>query len=120
MEIDNPFKRCPCCFQAWQTRDDFLKDTALKLNGYKADFEKLEYGLFFFTHLQPECNSTLALEVSDFIDLYKGERYLPRRTGETECPGFCLDKNQLERCDAICECAFVREILQVIRSREIA
>jgi hypothetical protein len=88
------------------------------LNGYQADFEKLEYGLFFFTHHHPDCNSTLAIEVVDFWDLYKGPRYLQRRTGAAECPGYCLDKNQLARCDALCECAFVRDLVQVIKHKK--
>jgi hypothetical protein len=116
---EKPFKQCPCCFQTWLTRDAFLSDKSLSLNGYKADLEKLEYGLFFFTHLDPSCNSTMAIEVSDFIDLYRGARYTERRTGEQDCPGYCLDKNQLERCNVFCECAFVREIIQIIKKRPL-
>jgi len=113
---EKPFKQCPCCFETWPTRESFLSDNNLDLNGYKADFEKLEYGLFFFTHLQTNCNSTMALEVSDFIDLYQGPRYPKRRTAEAECPGYCLDRDQLDRCNAFCECAFVREIIQLLKA----
>lgn len=110
-----PFKRCPGCFHVWETRKRFLSDNRLVLNGYKADFERLEYGLFFFTHMRDNCCSTLAIEVVDFLDMYHGEIHPQRRTGEVDCPGYCLDKNQLERCEAICECAFVREIMHQIR-----
>ena len=113
----NPFKTCPHCFQIWPTRDDFISDSQLELNGYKADFEKLEYGLFFFTHQKSGCHSTMAIEVVDFKDLYSGEIYTERKTGSEECPRYCLDKEQLDRCDAICECAFVREIIQIIRNK---
>ena len=112
------FKHCPCCFQNWSTRNAFLSDPSVTLNGYQADFEKLEYGLFFFTHHQTGCNSTLAIEVIDFLDLHKGPRYLQRQTGEADCPGYCLEKNQLDRCDAICECAFVRDIIQLIKHKK--
>lgn len=117
MNTSQAFKKCPGCDGVWQTRDAFLNDQALSLNGYKADFECLEYGLFFFTHMTPGCRSTLAIEVLDFLDMYSGEIHPERRTGEADCPGYCMDKDQLERCDAICECAFVREIMQHIKQR---
>ena len=117
MSTTELFKQCPGCFQAWTSRTDFLQDSQLELNGYKADFERLDYGLFFFTHHKSDCFSTMAIEVVDFKDLYAGEIYTERRTGEEECPGYCLDKDQLERCDALCECAFVREIMQIIKDR---
>lgn len=115
MPSNTPFKRCPSCFHEWETRKAFIKDVTLDLNGYKSDFERLEYGLFFFTHKQKECFSTMAIEVVDFLDMYPNERHAQRRTGEEDCPGYCLDKNELDRCEAICECAFVREIMHQIR-----
>ena len=48
MDGESAFKKCPCCFTIWDSKDDFLSDSSLELNGYKADFQKLEYGLFFF------------------------------------------------------------------------
>ena len=59
MQPRTPFKRCPCCFDLWPTRDRFLDDPDVELNGYKADFEQLEYGLFFFIHLKLDCWSTM-------------------------------------------------------------
>ena len=117
MTNPSPFKKCPMCGQEWVTREQFLNDRDLRINGYTADFEELPYGLFYFTHEKIDCRSTLALYASDFFDLYTGRRYLDRRTGKDDCPGYCLDKNQLNRCDAICECAFVREIVHMINTR---
>jgi hypothetical protein len=114
-----PFKTCPSCSQIWQTRDEFVLDTQLELNGYKADFEKLEYGLFFFTHHQNGCFSTMAIEVLDFKDMFSGKPYPERKTDSEECPGYCRDKEQLERCDNICECAFVREIMNMLRDKDL-
>lgn len=105
------------CQKKWQTRGDFLTDQSLELNGYQVDFEKLEYGLFYFTHQVSECRSTLAIQTHQFLDLYEGEKYSERRTEEEDCPGYCLERNELERCEALCECAFVREIIQIIRGR---
>lgn len=115
MSPRTPFKRCMNCLELWSSRDDFLSDPNLVLDGYKADFECLEYGLFFFTHMKPVCFSTMALEVADFMDVYQGPRHSERNTGQPGCPGYCLDKAQLQRCEARCECAFVREIIQVIK-----
>lgn len=113
-----PFKVCPNCADAWLTRDDFIQDRQLELNGYKPDFEKLEYGLFFFTHKKENCFSTMVIEVVDFRDLYSGEVCSDRETGGENCPGLCLDVKQLGRCDAACECAFVREIMQIIKGEK--
>jgi hypothetical protein len=112
------FKTCPSCKTVWASQEKFISDAGLKLNGYKADFEKLEYGLFFFTHTVPSCQSTMVIEVSDFLNLYTGPRYTERKTDTEECPGYCKDKEQLSRCEALCECAFVREICNIIREKQ--
>ena len=118
MADETIFKTCPMCLTEWKTRDDFLDDKSLELNGYKADFEKLEWGLFFFTHKKEDCLSTMTIEAKDFLSLYSGKKYTERSTGEEDCPGYCLDENQLNRCDALCECAFNREVIQIIKERQ--
>ena len=115
MDNNDAFKKCPGCFKAWRSREDFLADGALELNGYKADFKELEYGLFFFTHKADGCYSTMALEVKDFQGLYTGTIYPERKTASEECPRYCMKEKQLNRCAARCECAFAREIIQIIR-----
>ena len=40
-----------------------------------SDFQKLEYGLFFFTPNIDNCCYTMALEAMDFIDLYSRNIY---------------------------------------------
>jgi hypothetical protein len=96
----------------------FLADKELKIIGYKADFEKLEYGLFFFNHLVEGCKSTITIPVYKFLELYKGKLYKERKTGTVECPGYCRKKEQLDRCDALCECAYVREIINIVEAHE--
>ena len=115
---DQIFKKCNGCSEVWITQEQFISDKQLGLNGYKANFEKLESGLYFFTHRKPGCYSTMALEVNNFLNLYTGPIYLERKTGSEECPKYCLDKYQLDRCDVSCECAFIREIIQIIKSRK--
>jgi hypothetical protein len=60
----------------------------------------------------------MALEAQDFLSLYSGKKYTERRTGMEECPGYCHDVKQLNRCDALCECAFNREVIQIIKERQ--
>ena len=110
------FKKCPCCGEIWKSRDDFIRDTSLYFNGYMADFLVLEKGLFYFTHLVEGCRSTLVAPAGQFLDLYSGERYTPNNVGKDDCPGYCLENGPLQRCDAVCEYAFVREVIQVILS----
>lgn len=117
MGEEEPFKICPGCFAVWSSREEFLADPSLRLNGYKADLKELEFGLFFFTHQKEPCFSTMALEVQCFRDLFTGTVYSERRTGMEDCPRYCKDQRQLERCNALYECAFAREIVHIIRSR---
>ncbi len=114
------FKICPCCFKKWTTREAFLSDHSLKLNGYKADFKDLEFGMFFFTHHIDGCHSTMALMVGDFRSLYSGEIYAEKKALSEECPRYCVNENQLSRCNAFCECAFVREIMHIIQMSQSA
>lgn len=106
------------CSMEWETSSNFLDDSLLELNGYGADFEKHEWSLFYFTHRREGCWTTHAIKAEDFFSLYSGERYTQLRVGREDCPGYCLDGKQLNRCEAFCKCAFNREIMQVIRGRQ--
>lgn len=111
------FKTCPMCNYNWQSREEFIEDPSLIINGYVPDFEKLEWSLFYFTHDVIGCGTTIAIEAEQFFTLYSGPKYSERKTGKKGCPGYCLIKDQLDRCDAFCECAFNREIIQKFRSK---
>jgi hypothetical protein len=108
-----PFKKCPMCGVSWPTREEFLQEAALELIGYQVCFEDLKQGLFLFNHA---CKGTLALPAGRFWDLYKGLIYSEHATGSAQCPEYCLHKEELAACPAQCECAFVREILQIIKN----
>ena len=115
---ETSFKKCPSCQKDWPTQDDFMSDKELQINGYTADFENLECGLFFFTHNVIGCHSTMAIEARKFFDLHHGPQYIEKRTAGEECPKYCLKKESLKRCDAECECAFVRDVIQTIREMQ--
>lgn len=107
-----PFKKCTYCDFEWESRDSFLSDPDIVLIGYQTRFRNLTDGLFYFNH---SCKGTSAISVDEFTDLYDGPVYEERKTGGKDCPGHCLYKDNLEPCPAECECAYVREVMQIIR-----
>ena len=110
---DHPaFKKCPLCSFSWETRSDFLADPHIEIIGYQACFRELTAGSFLFNH---SCTGTLAIRVKEFADLYGGIVHEGRKTETDECPEYCLHSEELTRCPARCECAFVREIIQLVR-----
>ena len=108
-----PFKRCSCCQAVWLTRDDFLSDPDVGLIGYQAHFEELQAGLILFNH---SCHTTLAIKVECLHDLYDGPIFQVRATDGPDCQGYCHNRGELRPCPAQCECAYVREILQIVRN----
>jgi hypothetical protein len=109
------FKECPMCSAVWKSRNEFIGDCSLVINGYQANFDYLEHGLFYFTHEVDGCFSTMALKAKDFYDLSTQKKFTERKTFTDECPGHCLDKNNLEKCYTECECAFVRDLLSTLQ-----
>ena len=118
MEENANFKTCPCCFHVWPSRQAFLSDPNLEINGYQVDFKRLERGMFFFTHKTEPCHSTLTIMMSEFRDLYSGKTYHKNKALSEGCPRYCIDEKQLDRCDELCECAFVREVIQTIIKKQ--
>jgi hypothetical protein len=108
----SPFRRCTCGHE-WATRQDFLDDPEVAIVGYQVDFEALQLGLLLFNH---RCRTTLAMEAAQFRDLYDGPVFAKKMTQEPDCPGYCAHRDNLERCPAECECAYVSEIVQIIRA----
>jgi hypothetical protein len=96
-------------------RSDFLGDPHIRLTGYQCHFEKLTLGLFLFTH---SCGGTLSLPAEKFLDLHRGPIYQQRLTGTKDCPGYCLRDCELRPCPNACECAYIRNILDILNNFE--
>jgi len=111
-EASAGFKECKICRKIWGNYHEFLSDSHISLIGYQVNFDILEAGFLLFNH---SCNNTLAVPVKEFRHLYTGPVFKERATGTDTCPGFCLYKEELDPCPAECECAYVREILQIVR-----
>jgi len=110
------FKTCPTCGHIWTDRETALTDPGLTVIGYQADFRELRSGLFLFNHTVPGCNTTLSIRAEAFIDLYAGPVFTVNRHGSDECSEFCLYTDNIELCPVECECAWVREVLQIVRT----
>lgn len=106
------FMVCTNCGFSWKGRENFLADNGVKIIGYQVNFEQLKAGFFLFNHI---CGTTFTLDVHSFEDLYNGDIFTDKVTGSDQCPGHCLHKSNLEPCPVKCECAFVREIIQVLK-----
>ena len=106
------FKECLPCFYKWFSRDDFLRDSSIEIIGYQVNFDNLLAGYLLFNH---SCGATLALSVRNFNGLYEGPIFQERATGSDDCPGYCLYQDQLDTCSARCECAYVRNIIDIIK-----
>jgi len=114
--MTTPFKICTNCSRSWKTLEDFLSDPELKMNGYQVHFDDLEGGLFFFTHHQEGCFTTLAIPVTEFLSL--NDRPLLAKRDKQLCIGseFCVHQNDVSPRPVECECIWVRDILQTIRA----
>ena len=105
-----------CAFRQ-SSRSDFLGDRSLHFNGYQADFEHEERGLFYFTHETEGCGSTMTIEALHFLSLFSGRRFDQSRQLSKECQRYCLESSELRRCPSECRHAFIREISGILLAR---
>jgi hypothetical protein len=110
------FKKCSFCLKQWPNRNSFLSDPSIRIIGYTANFENLKLGILFFNHRKNNCETTMGIKAGKFVDLYKGEIFQVRNTKLEGCPKYCFRKFDLRPCPAKCECASIREIIQIIKS----
>jgi hypothetical protein len=107
------FTKCSACGHQWLDCKDFLEDPGIEITGYQVNFDDLAAGTFLFSHA---CGATLSLSVRYFNGLYEGPIFQERATGSDDCPGYCLYQDQLDKCFARCECAYVRNIIDIIKN----
>ena len=107
------YKKCTCGF-IWASREVFLGDPNIKLVGYQVDFEDLKAGYFMFNHLAGSCKTTLSVSAGDFFDLHDGPVFTVRSADKPECGKHCFHHGDLKQCPVQCECAFVRNVLDVV------
>jgi len=106
-----PYPRPPA--SAGPTQEEFISELRVNLAGYQVNFSDLVAGLFLFNR---SCGTSMAVPAGQFQNLYKGPIFEERLTGGEDCPGYCLREDELRLCPAKCECAYVREIIQIIKN----
>lgn len=111
-QVKISFKTCRVCRFNWSDRDQFLEDSDIELVGYQVHFRDLDKGFSIFNH---SCRTSLAVAVEHFRDLYLEPIVQERKTETAECPEYCQHESELQPCPVKCECAFVRDIIQLIR-----
>ncbi|MDO9578608.1 MAG: hypothetical protein Q7J16_12045 [Candidatus Cloacimonadales bacterium] len=94
--------------------DDFIYDPEIEIIGYQVHFKDLEKGFFLFNH---SCRGTMSINVEEFSDMYQGPIFQERLTGSDQCSGYCLHHSNLKPCSEKCECAYVREVIQIIKDK---
>ena len=107
------FAQCRTCGAQWSTRDQFLSDPVLEIVEYRVNFDDFAAGAFIFRH---DCGSKLSLSVRHFNGLYEGPIFNIRAINSDDCPGYCLYKDNMKPCEVKCECAYVRNIIGIIKS----
>ncbi len=70
-EVRHVFKRCTMCGEEWPTRDEFLSDGRIHLNGFQKIQAKVRTartvaGLLVFTHIKSGCGTTLCIPAQRF------------------------------------------------------
>jgi hypothetical protein len=118
-EIEEPFKTCPMCGYVWPSIESFVLDVALRVEGYQADFEVVEDGLFMLTHVCPGCHSTLAVRVEPFGSLTSTPRDYPLKLLTNECEGHCLSKDDFAPCASQCKMRWVRDVLTILHEHKL-
>jgi hypothetical protein len=111
-DADILFSTCENCQETWINYHDFLSDPYVELKSYHVSFKNLRAGKFLFNH---SCGASLNVEVGSFVHLYNGPIFEERATGSDKCPEYCLRQDELEPCPVECECAYVREVLQIVK-----
>lgn len=109
------FKKCNVCLTKWGSRDSFLTDPEIKVIGYQANFKDLHRSLFYFNHKKEGCGTSLAITIDEFLDMYKGDIHPSLLRGLKPCPRHCENVNDLSPCSQECSCAYVRDVLQLIK-----
>lgn len=65
------FKKCSLCGAAWMTKEEFLEDRDIRLEGYQWDSRQVKLGMppegvLVFTHAKSACGTSLAVEATQF------------------------------------------------------
>jgi hypothetical protein len=95
---------CSRCKKRWSHIADFLRDSQIRVGGYRACLDDFARGTYLFSH---SCGNTVEVPVSRFARARHRGRSL---IGTHACPGLCYYERSLLGCSAACEGAGYRRI----------
>jgi hypothetical protein len=114
------FKQCGKCAKKWETINDIIMDPELSIIGYQVNLKKPSEGLVLFLHSSGDCNSTLGIKVFYFHPIYKKAITDIPIVRPTNCPGYCLDEKNFEKClEFECNGNYVRNLIQIINEKRL-
>ncbi len=114
-----PFKVCDKCGFEWNTIEEFVLDTNLRVNGYQAMLSNADEGLYILTHECPACLTSLSVTVGSLASLYQGVRFTELKFLSPECEGHCFKTDDLSVCKVECSMRWAREVLQYLKEHRL-
>lgn len=108
------------CQKVWNSIEEFIQDNSLFVNGYQATFDAPDDGLYLFTHMKPDCGTTLAVKVATFKPLYHGPVRETLNRGKETCPGYCNTLTEINTCNQDCSMRWMRDMLQILKAHDLS
>ena len=113
----NTFKICTCCKHVWESLADLIRDEQVHVIGYQPSFSDSYEGLFFFSHNDKACGTTIAIPAGHFVNLYDGPEYTVQMDSMEQCKGFCKSFYDFGECSNECSMRSIRDIIEVLKNR---
>ncbi len=105
--------KCPLCSHSWDSLELFLGDRDVALLGYQVHFREDTTGFFLFNHLT--CRTTLGVKAKKFLSLSEVPIQGECHRHEDRCPEYCLRTSLSQNPPPLCDCTFVKSIVDVIQ-----
>ena len=107
---DNKIKQCSKC-KTWFTLEDLLTNQEIIPIGISLDDEDPAFNLFYFNHDQPDCMTTLTVNVELFRS--KINELIPKenKAGKEGCEHHCTDLDDMKDCSNNCKWAPYRRFI---------
>jgi len=103
--------RCSGCHATWDAVAIFLKDSTVRICGYRAEITDFQRGAYLFQHA---CGSFVEIPVRW---LGRSRFFGKSLAGSHACPGLCYYVQCLSDCNAECEGSLYRRLAGRLRDR---
>jgi hypothetical protein len=106
-----PFQNCGSCGKVWETWQDFILDSAVRLLGFQADSRLPDANLLVFEHKCGSSVSVLAKRLRHLLPETDKGMAPPVLFGSEMCGRHCRLIEDLEACDRPCANARDRRLI---------